>query len=101
MNCYKNAFQSIFRGNSIISYDQFRENFQKNIQTLVKKYPERKCHVMNTFSLKNWVDLKDRQLKYSILDFDCNGCLCHDSWKIAVAMFPVQSVLQKKLKQRD
>ena len=64
MNCYKsrvshdqyNAFQSTFSGNNLISYDEFRENFQNivhNIQTLGKKYPEKKHHVMDIFSLKN------------------------------------------------
>ena len=65
MSCYKN---------NLISYDYFRENFQNivhNIQTSGKKYPEKKRHVMDIFSLKNWVDLKDKQLKHSILD--CSG----------------------------
>ena len=47
---------------------------------------------MDIFSLKNWLDLKDRQLKHSI--FDCNGCLRNESWKNALAMFPVRGFLQ-------
>ena len=79
MNCYKsrvlhhqyNAFQSTFCESSLISYDKFRENFQHivhNIQTLGKKYPEKKRHVIDIFSLKNWVDLKkgNSNTQYSI-----------------------------------
>ena len=48
-----------------VTYDQFKENFKNivgNIQTLGKKHPLKKRYVMDTFSLGNWVDLKDRQL---------------------------------------
>ena len=109
MNCYRsrvlhhqyNAFQSTFSGNNLVSYDQFRENFQNivhNIQTLGKKYPEKKRHVMDIFSLKNWVDLKDRQRKHSI--FDCNGCLRSESWRDALAMFTVRGFLQQAKAKR-
>ena len=109
MNCYKSrvlhhqysAFQSTFSGNNLISYDQFRENFQNivhNIQTLGKKYPEKKRHVMDIFSLKNWVDLKDRQLRHSI--FDCKGCLRNESWKDALAVFPARGFLQQAKAKR-
>ena len=87
MSCYKN---------NLISYDHFRENFQNivhNIQTSGKKYPEKKRHVMDIFSLKNWVDVKDKQFKHSI--FDCSGCLRNESWKDTLAMFPVRGFLQQ------
>ena len=109
MNCYKsrvlhyqyNAFQSTFCESSLISYDKFRENFQHivhNIQTLGKKYPEKKRHVMDIFSLKNWVDLKERKFEHSI--FDCSGCLRNESWKDALAMFPVRGFLQQAKAKR-
>ena len=102
MNCYKSrvlhyqcsACQSTFSGNNLISYDQFSENFQNivhNIQIFGKKYLEKKRHVMDIFSLKNWVGLNDRQLNYSI--FDCSGCLRNDSWKDALVFFPVRDFL--------
>ena len=64
-----------------------------NIQNLGKKYPEKKRHVMDIFSLKNWVDPNDSQLKHSI--FDCNGCLHNESSKDALAVFPVRGFLLK------
>ena len=48
---------------------------------------------MDIFSLKNWVDLKEKQFKHSI--FDCSGCLRNESWKDTLAMFPVRGFLQQ------
>ena len=45
------------------------------------------------FLLQNLVDLKDRQLKNSILD--CNGYLRNESCKDALAMLPVRNFLQQ------
>lgn len=45
------------------------------------------------FLLQNLVDLKDRQLKNSILD--CNGYLSNESCKDALAMLPVRNFLQQ------
>ena len=42
---------------------------------------------METFSLDNWVDLKDRESKHTIFDF--KGCLQNKNWKDALAMLPV------------
>ena len=48
--------------------------------------------------MKNWVDLKDTQRKHSTLD--CNGCLRSESWKDALAMFPVRGLLQQAKAKR-
>ena len=86
-----------------VTYDQFKENFKNivgNVQTLGKKYTLKKKHVMDTFSLGNWVDLKDRQLKHTI--FDCKGCLESESWKDALAMLPLRGFLyQAQAKKTD
>ena len=79
-----------------VTYDQFKENFKnivENIQTLGKKHPLKKRYVMDTFSLGNWLGLKDRQLKHTI--FDCKGCLENEKWKDALAMLPVRGFLHQ------
>ena len=105
LTCYKSrlvhhqydTFLSTFSlcSQSVI-YDHFKENFRNivvNIQTLVKKHPLKKRHVMDTFSLGNSVGLKDRQLKHTI--FDCKGCLENEKWKDALAMLPMRGFLHQ------
>ena len=65
LTCYKSRlvhheydiFLSTFSLNSqSVTYDQFKENFKDivgNIQTLGRKHPLKKRHVMDTFSLGN------------------------------------------------
>ena len=105
LTCYKSrlvhhqydTFLSTFSLSSqSVTYDQFKENFKSivgNIQTLGKKHPLKKRHVMDTFSLGNWLDLKDRQLKHTI--FDCKGCLENEKWKDPLDMLPVRCFLHQ------
>ena len=48
---------------------------------------------MDMFSLGNWLDLKDRQLKHT--KFDCKGCLENEKWKDALAILPVRGFLHQ------
>ena len=48
---------------------------------------------MDTFSLGNWVDVKDKQLKHTI--FDCKGSVENKNWKDALAMLPVRGFLHQ------
>ena len=57
-------------------------------------HPLKKRHIMETFSLDNWVDLKDRESKHTIFDF--KGCLQNKNWKGALAMLPVRGFLHQK-----
>ena len=105
LTCYKSQlvhhqydiFLSTFSLSSqSVTYDQFKENFKNivgNIQTLGKKHPLKKRHVMDMFSLGNWLDLKDRQLKHT--KFDCKGCLENEKWKDALAILPVRGFLHQ------
>ena len=105
LTCYKSqlvhyqyeTFLSTFNiCSQSVTYDQFKENFKNiigNIQTLGKKHPLKKGYVMDTFSLGNWVDLKDTQLKHTI--FDCKGCPQNENWKDALAMLPVRGFLHQ------
>ena len=64
---YDTFLSTLSLSSQSVTYDQFKENFKnivENIQTLGKKHPLKKRHVMGTFSLGNWLDLKDRQLKH-------------------------------------
>lgn len=57
-------------------------------------HPLKKRHIMETFSLDNWVDLKDRESKHTIFDF--KGCLQNKNWKDALAMLPVRVFLHQE-----
>ena len=105
LTCYKsrlvhhqyNTFLSTFSlcSRSVI-YDHFKESFRNivgNNQTLVKKHPLKKRHVMDTFSLGNSVGLKDRQSKHTI--FNCKCCLENGKWKDALAMLPMRGFLHQ------
>ena len=105
LSCYKSwlvhhqydRFLSTFiLSSQSVTYDQFKDNFKNivaNIQTLGKKHPLKKRHVMDMFSLGNWLDLKDRQLKHT--KFDCKGCLENEKWKDALAILPVRGFLHQ------
>ena len=51
-----------------------------------------KGQAIETFNIGlQWLmDLKDKQLKHSILD--CSGCLRNESWRGTLAIFPVGNV---------
>lgn len=116
LTCYKSrlvhhqhdAFLSTFSlCRESATYNQFQENLKNivgNIQKanitkkakrqIGKMHPLKKRHIMETFSLDNWVDLKDRESKHTIFDF--KGCLQNKNWKDALAVLPVRDFLRQK-----
>ena len=48
---------------------------------------------MDTFTLGNWIDLKDKKSKHTISN--CKRCLQNENWKDAMAMLPVRLFLHQ------
>ena len=56
----------------IVEYRTFVNNFKKivtNMQSLGKKFPQKKKHLLEVFSTKNWHNLNERKTPHKI--FDC------------------------------
>ena len=85
----------------IVGYRTFVNNFKKivtNMQSLGKKFPQKKKHLLEVFSTGNWHNLNDRKTPHKI--FDCQACLKSSKWKDALAIFPVKNPNNKmKAKQ--
>ena len=76
----------------IVEYRTFVNNFKKivtNMQSLGKKFPQKKKHLLEVFSTDNWHNLKDRKTPHKILD--CQACLKNCKRKDALAIFPTKN----------
>ena len=81
----------------IVEYSTFVNNLKKivtNVQSLEKKFPQKKKHLLGVFSTENWHNLNDRKTPHEISD--CQACLKSCKWKDALAVFP-----NKKSKQQN
>ena len=81
----------------IVEYRTFDNNFKKivtNMQSLEKKFLQKKKHLLGVFSTENWHNLNDRKTPHEM--FDCQPCLKSCKWKDALAVFPT-----KKSKQQN
>ena len=73
----------------IVEYRAFVNKFKKivtNMQSLRKKFPQKKKHLFEVFSTDNWDNLDDRKTLHKILD--CQTCLKNCKWKDALEIFP-------------
>ena len=84
----------------IVVYRNFVNNFKKIvIQSLGKKFPQKKKHLLEVFSTGNWHNLNDRKTPHKI--FDCQSCLKSCKWTDALAGFPTKNPNNKmKAKKR-
>ena len=68
------------------------------MQSLGKKFPQKKTHLLEVFSTENWHNLNDRKTPHNI--FDCQACLNCFKWTDALAVFPTKNPNSKmKAKQ--
>ena len=68
------------------------------MQSLGKKFTQKKKHLLEVFSTDNWHKLNDRKTPHKI--FDCQTCLKSCKWKDAPAVFPAKNANNKiKAKQ--
>ena len=85
----------------IVEYRNFVNNFKKivtNMQSLGKKFPQRKNNLLEVFSTDNRDNLNNRKTPHKI--FDCQACLKKRKWKDVLAIFPTKNPKNKtKAKQ--
>ena len=85
----------------IVEYCTFVNIFKKivtNMQSLGKKFPEKKKHLLEVFSIENWHNSNDRKTPHKI--FDCQACLKSCKWNDALVVFPTKNPNNKtKAKQ--
>ena len=95
---YDSFLKTFSRGtHGIVEYRTFDNNFKKivtNMQSLEKKFLQKKKHLLGVFSTENWHNLNDRKTPHEM--FDCQPCLKSCKWKDALAVFPT-----KKSKQQN
>ena len=75
----------------IVEYRTFVNNFEEivtNMQSLEKKFPQKKEHLLELFSTDNWNNLNDQKTPHKI--FHCQAFLKSCKWKEALAVFPTK-----------
>ena len=85
----------------IVEYRTFVNNFKKTVtimQSLGKKFPQKKKHLLEVFSTDNWHHLNDRKALHKI--FDCQAYLKSCKWKDALAVFPTKNTNNKNESKR-
>ena len=80
----------------IVEYRTIVNNFKKIVtimQSLGKKFPQKKKHLLEVFSTDNWHHLNHRKAPHKI--FDYQACLKSCKWKDALAVFPTKNTNNK------